>query len=288
MSTFKTLLQREWMQHRIGWLVLVTAPLVLMVVAAIFGQVQISGHEARDTPAGIGLILAGGYATFMAAITWLIIGLQAPGLARRDVQDRSIEFWRSMPVSDSLAVVSTLLAHLVLVPLVVMAAAMFSGSLVGLMVVVRGFGFAALSGLPWQDLGLIWLAAVPRLLLGSLLASLWAAPIVLATMAASAWLKRWGVPVLLVVVGLGGLLLKQAYDMPWLLDTIAGLWLRAAAALAPMHAAALEAAQPNEIPALLLQDLGARVQDLASPLLATAVVVSAASFALLVLRRQRS
>jgi ABC-2 type transport system permease protein len=288
MTTFKTLLQREWMQHHIGWWVLVLAPLVLMVVAAIFGQVQVSGHEANDTPAGLGLLLAGGYATFMAAITWLIIGLQAPGLARRDVQDRSIEFWRSLPVNDALAVASTLLAHLVLVPLAVMAAALLSGSLVGLMVVARGFGWSALAGLPWHELGPIWLAAVPRLLVGSLLASLWAAPIVLAAMAASAWLKRWGVPVLLVVVGLGGVLLKQVYDMPWLLDTVARLWLRAANALMPLHADALEGAPLTDLPRLILQDLGRQLQDLASPLLGVALVVSAACFALMVLRRQRS
>ncbi len=287
MTTFKTLLQREWMQHHIGWWVLVLAPLGLMVVAAIFGQVQVSGQEAKDSPVGMGLLLAGGYATFMAAITWLIIGVQAPGLARRDVQDRSIEFWRSLPVNDSLAVASTLLAHLVLVPLAVMVAALFSGSLVGVMIVARGFGWAAVASLPWHDLGLVWLAALPRLLVGSLLASLWAAPIVLCAMAASAWLKRWGVPVLLLGVGLGGLLLKQVYDMPWLLDTVAGLWLRAANALMPLHADALEGAPLAELPGLILQDLGRQLQDLASPLLGVALVVSAACFALMVLRRRR-
>jgi hypothetical protein len=286
MLTFKTLLQREWMQHHVGWLVLVAAPLALMVVGAIFGQVQV-GQENQDTPASLGLILAGGYATFMAAMTWLIIGLQAPGLARRDVQDRSIEFWRSLPVSDSTAVGATLLAHLVLMPLAVMAVALLSGCLVGLMVVVRAYGFAAVPGLPWPELGVIFLAAVPRMLLGSLLASLWAAPIVLAAMAASAWLKRWGVPVLLVVVGLGGLLLKEAYDMPWVFNTIAGIWRRGAEALAPMQAAAMEQATPGQVPGLLLQDLGNRLQDLASPLLLVALAVSAVSFGLLWLRRQR-
>jgi ABC-2 type transport system permease protein len=286
MSMFKTLLQREWMQHHVGWLVLVAAPLALMVVGAIFGQVQV-GHDGSDTPVGLGLILAGGYATFMAAITWLIIGLQAPGLARRDAQDRSIEFWRSLPVADSLALAATLLAHLVLMPLAVMAVALLSGCLVGLMVVMRGFGFAALSGLPWPELGVILLAAVPRLLVGSLLASLWAAPLVLAAMAASAWLKRWGVPVLLAVVGLGGLLLREAYDMPWLLDTVAALWRRGAEALAPLQAVMLEQAQPGQVPGLLLQDLGHRLQDLASPLFIVALAVSAVSFGLLLLRRQR-
>jgi proline iminopeptidase len=48
-----------------------------------------------------------------------------------------------------------------------------------------------------------WSAGVPRLLLGVVLASFWAAPALLVVMAASTWLKRWGLPALGAFFGLG-------------------------------------------------------------------------------------
>ena len=41
MQRFNTLLLREWMQHRTGWLVLMTVPFVLALLGAIFGDVKL-------------------------------------------------------------------------------------------------------------------------------------------------------------------------------------------------------------------------------------------------------
>ncbi|MFS9605847.1 hypothetical protein, partial [Klebsiella pneumoniae] len=47
----------------------------------------------------------------------LVALFQLPGLARRDMQDRSIEFWLSLPGRSSESVAATVLAHGWLAPL---------------------------------------------------------------------------------------------------------------------------------------------------------------------------
>ena len=48
MTRFKTLLLREWMQHRFGWLVLMGLPFVLFAAVALFGQAQIQLDDSEE------------------------------------------------------------------------------------------------------------------------------------------------------------------------------------------------------------------------------------------------
>lgn len=283
--TYSTLLRREWLQHRTGWLVLAFGPMVLMVCGWLFGQVQVDGTESA---ASFFAISAGAYVLAVTGLAWLTVGFQVAGLARRDVQDRSIEFWRSLPVSDSAAVSATLVAHLVLMPLAVMLVSLAFSVVVAALLVSKGFGMAALGAVPMGEVGSALLAALLRMVVGLPLASFWAAALLMPIMAASAWLKRWGTPVVLGVVGAGGALLKNAYDMPFVLDTVHGLFMSFGAALVPLSAMQQPDPTLTRLPALLLQDLQARLADLAHPLSLVAVVLIAGSFALLVLRRQRA
>jgi hypothetical protein len=117
-----------------------------------FGQVQL-GED--DHVVATLLLTAGVYAAVMAGVGWLVAYIQSGGMARRDCQDRSIEFWRSLPVPDGAAVGATVLMHLVLLPLLVMALAVPSGLVVALMVVARGFGWSALAGVPWHEVAAV-------------------------------------------------------------------------------------------------------------------------------------
>jgi hypothetical protein len=82
-------------------------------VGPAFGQVQL-GED--DHVVATLLLTAGVYAAVMAGVGWLVAYIQSGGMARRDCQDRSIEFWRSLPVPDGAAVGATVLMHLVLLP----------------------------------------------------------------------------------------------------------------------------------------------------------------------------
>ncbi|TDM08762.1 MAG: hypothetical protein C4K60_05025 [Ideonella sp. MAG2] len=229
-NVFQTLMLREWMQHHKGWLALGLVPVVLMFLVTLFGSVSVDGGESGE---GLLLLVAFGTAMMMVVLAMAAMVFQASGLARRDQQDRSIEFWLSLPVGQPQTLAAMLLMHVWLFPMMVVAIGLLGGLLIAPVAVVKALGLAGLSQMAWGGV----LSAVPvatlRVFTGMLLAGLWALPFVLLMMAASVWLKRWGVPVLAAVVGLGGLVLEKAYQQTWLLDSVRSLGSNVGAALFP-------------------------------------------------------
>lgn len=303
MNRFNTLLQREWMQHRFGWLVVLFAPLVLVILAGLFTelgvQVELDGETViRRTPEAVLQTLGaiGGMAAVTLGIAWLTVLFQAPGLARRDTQDRSIEFWLSLPIGHVPSLGATLLAHLLLLPIAALAVGALGGLAVSMLVVVKTWGFGAWLGLPWGTLLLGFVAMLLRLACGVVLATLWLSPLILLTMAASAWLKRWGVPAVAAVIGLGGLALDKLYGTKIVWRVLQSLGEHASKALfmvdrdgGSMKIENVEQLRPvlQGLPGWALGDLGAALAGLASPAFVGALAVGIAGFALLVLRRQR-
>ena len=291
MSRFNTLLLREWMQHHRGWLALMLVPPLLMLLVLPFGSVEFGAGELAPLPA-LGLMLAAMVVVpaVVLGITVVALLIQTPGLARRDRQDRSIEFWLSLPTSHTASVAAPVLMHLVLVPLLALVIGAAFSYAIGAMLVWKGFGAAATLGLPWGPLSGVGLAGLARALLGVLLACFWLMPLLLATMAASAWLKRWGTPVLVLALAFGHKLL----GIPVIGDTLAGLLTNARSALAhgrpprPTGGAEMAQAWLRDAPRWLFDDALMALRDLGQPLFLFALAASAACFALLVLRRRRN
>ncbi len=300
MTRFKTLLLREWMQHRLGWLILLGLPFVLFAAVGLAGGTVV---EMEDGAPPMAITTAGGVILGLIASTlalaWGFALLQSPGLARRDLQDRSVEFWLSLPAGHAESVGATLLAHLLLLPLAALGVGLASGLVLTLPIVGRGFGLDAWWSLPWAALLPAALAVALRLALGIVLATLWIAPLVLLTMAASAWLKRWGVPAVAALLGLGGLVLDQAYGLPVVWQVLGGLAQRAGRSLfaadrsgAGLHfeggaSADAFAAALGAVPGWCLHDAGEALALLASPAFVAALAVAAAGFALVVVRRRQ-
>jgi len=287
MQTFKTLLLREWMQHRFGWLLLGSVPFLIMVPLMSFGTIEFNGSPPPPAPGMVALIIAFGYIFFLLVLAGGAVAIQAPGLARRDRQDRSIEFWLSLPVGHAEATGATVLMHLFVMPLLLLVLAAAGSPVAGLIAEARVHGVGALAEIPWGVVGTVFLAGIARLAMGIVLGVLWLSPLLLGAMAASAWLKRWGVPVLAAVLGLGGLLLDKGYDQPIVFDLIGGLFRNAARAVAPMVLDNRSGVVLAELPGLLGQDAMDVLGDLANPLFAGGLLVAAACFALLVWRRHR-
>lgn len=294
MSRFNTLLLREWMQHHRGWLALMLVPPLLMLLVLPFGSVEIGPDGLGQLPA-LGLMLASMFVVpaVVLGITVVALLIQTPGLARRDRQDRSIEFWLSLPTSHAASVAAPVLMHLVLVPLLALAIGAAFSYAIGAMLVWKGFGATATLGLPWGTLVGVGLAGLGRGLLGVLLACFWLMPLLLATMAASAWLKRWGMPVLALALAIGHKLLASLYGITAIGDTLGALIANARAALAhgrPPSPAGGEMAQAwlSDAPRWLFDDALLALRDLGQPLFLFALAASAAGFALLVLRRRRN
>lgn len=294
MSTrFMTLLQREWMQHHKGWLMLMLIPPLLVLLAMPFSRVEIG--EAEHVPAmAIAIVALGATALSGFGISWLVSMFQIPGLARRDQQDRSIEFWLSLPGTHTESIGATLLMHVVFVPLLALALGAGLGLLMAAAVVVKLGGLAALAEVSWPALLFAGLVGVLRLGLGVLLMSLWMAPIYMALMAASAWLKRWGAPLLIVATLVAGNVLQKVYDNPIVWKLLQAQADGAGRALVDARKE-LErtvdgpASLPQfigEISSWALHDAQAAVGQLASPHLIGGLVVAAACFGLLILHRR--
>lgn len=280
-----TLLQREWMQHKRGWLIAALAPPILFLAALPFGKFTGMPTESPELMAVMMTVLS---ACVVFAISLAVALFQLPGLARRDVQDRSIEFWLSLPGRPSESVAATVLAHAWLAPLGAAVIGALFGMPIALSVLASKMGFADALATNWGE---VMLAAMPLLLrglAGTVPLMLWLAPVIFTLMAASAWLKRLGVPVVIVGGGVAVGVLHKVYDINWPADTLDGLSEQINHTLIHDARGLREAMQGGgDLVTWALHDLGGALAELASLQFLGWTAVAAAGFALVVLKRSR-
>ena len=304
MTPFLTQMRREWMQHRIGWLVMMLAPSVLLLVLGLVDggiQVDLNSDSVKLPPlaqapalvqTGL-LVLAVTGVTLALAL--LSLGFQAPGLAWRDQQDRSIEFWNSLPVGHAKAVSAMLVAQALLMPMLAIVVGLAGGLLASAVTIIATHGPMAWLGLPWGQLMLVACLLLLRTAVAVVVAMAWLSPLLLLTMAASAWLRRWGVPVVAALTLAGTLILDKRLPEPLIGPA---LWRPTSEALhALLYFDAVRDVQMRQVqdvvdllpglPQRLLNDLPVMLGSLASPAFGAALAGGALGFALLVLRRQR-
>ena len=211
MKALSIQIQREFWEHRGLWMAPLAIACVMLLAAAIFGHVNVSfgndgGHFDGPSAPPVAQLMALGWtvpfylAAAIQASAYLIDCLYA------ERRDRSILFWRSMPVTDARTVLVKLLVGLVLVPLGGFALAALTGiagsAILALRnhdVIINGQSVLAL----WSSAD--WLRMQLIMLYGLLAAMLWYAPFAAYLMLASVWARRspyaWALlpPVLLVV-----------------------------------------------------------------------------------------
>jgi hypothetical protein len=312
MKTFKTLLKREWMQHQLGWSILMAAPLVIAVLIIVFGHSVVAfndqtlrlgsdgGPPLPEAPV-VAFAAMAAMAMVTLVLTWMSSLLQTPSLARRDQQDRSIEFWLSLPTGHVQSLAATLSAHLVLVPWLALGVGALGGILVSVLVVAKAAGLAAWFSLPWGHLLLALAALVLRTALGLLLATLWLSPLILMVMAASAWLKRWGLAVVIAAVSISGNVMERFYGSRIVWDMLKAVVMPAGNAVSlTINAGGDEGTRGFHInnasdalslildlPRWMVSDMATQWQGALSLSFVAALLVAACGFALLVLKRQR-
>lgn len=299
---FNTLLRREWLQNRRAWLLLAAVPPVLMLALLVLGGMDITFDDAeaqRDLsslpPVAVALLTIIGAALMGFLLAWLAALLQAPGLARRDAQDRSVEFWLSLPIGHAPALAAPLLANLVLYPLGALALGAAAGLALSPLTVARFASLGDWFTLPWVPVLAAGVTLLLRTALGLLLATLWLSPLILMAMAASAWLKRWGLPALVAGLAVLGGVLDKLYGNPIITELgqrlLAGAGRSFVAGHSPGGLRFTQGSDAVEVlrayPGWAAGDAWHSIQALADPLLLLALAVSAACFALLVLRRHR-
>ena len=297
-KTFKTLLLREWMQHRFGWSLMVLVPFALTVLAVLVGDVEFDAGETMPDALALATIAVAGLGMGTLLLGWVAAMLQAPGLARRDQQDRSIEFWLSLPTSHHQSLGATLLAHLVLWPCAALLGGVVGGLVASLPLVAKTYGLMAWFSLPWLSLLAVVALGAMRLMLGVALATLWLSPLILLVMATSVWLKRWALPVVVAVFAAGGAVLQQVYGNPIVWRVLRFLGENANQALiaadrtvGQRHLVLGGDSQADAalsfLPAYLVKDAGLALLNLAQPGFVLALLAAGAAYAVLWFHRQR-
>jgi len=229
MNTFPTLLKREFWEHKGGFfwapIVASSAFLILstmaMITAEVIGKksgVQINGIQIdtlTDTlgPEALSKLSLGLDVSFFMAATWAYVTLgfvvffYCLSCLFDERKDRSVLFWKSLPVSDRDTVLAKVASALVVAPVI----ATVTG-------IAAGFGFFILisAGVLFHGgnpIALIWGPANPLEVAAALLASLpvyavWALPTVGWLLLCSAWAKSKPFLWALVIPVLSGVLVS--------------------------------------------------------------------------------
>lgn len=252
---FKMLLKREFWEHRGGFL---WGPLIAGLIAIGFAVIGILAgsvlfHKVAanrgdgvnvhmsggDSLGGVGdIALAGGLGMVFTVFVFVVF-FYALGSIYDERKDRSILFWKSLPVSDTQAVLSKLVWALVLAPL--LAAVIGLG--VGLVMWVLAWLAAVLNGL--DGASAIFTQAHPLQLIAQIalaipVYALWALPTIGWLMLCSAWARSvpfvWAVVIpLLACVFISFLDIMPGIEIPhgavWytvglrgLLSVVPGTW----------------------------------------------------------------
>jgi hypothetical protein len=263
-----------------------------LVVLSLSGRI-----EAENAfPEAVMALAVLAVSVFVMADGWLAMAIQMPGLARRDQQDRSIEFWLSLPVGHAQSIGATLLFHALLMPWLALVIGWLFSFVIGLVLVAMLYGASAWGQLPWALLMTDAIVLLGRLFVGIALATLWLSPLLLLAMLAGSALKRWGLPALAAVLGFSALVLKNVYGITIVGDSLGHLVVQAAAAVLPIvekpsmvgpHGEGfIELLQ--EFPAIAARSAGLALRNLATLEFAVAMAVSALCFAGLMALRRRA
>ena len=297
MTNLIPLMQREWLQHRTAWMLLMCIPLVLAAALLSVGQLEFDNHRQDLAGADLATMLASMCILITTAVifflTWITSLFITAGLARRDHADRSAEFWLSLPSGHTESYAAPLLVHLLLVPAAALLVGLAGGYTLSLLVVARFVGLGEWFGLPWASLLAATMAVVGRILVGLPMATLWLSPLILLAVLSNALFRRWGLPVLVVGMALGSTVLSQVFGQPILSRTLAVLGSNAARALGGASGKGLRLDQHTDglalqaLPEWAAQDLAAAAHALLSPHFLFALGTAALLFVALVQWRKR-
>jgi hypothetical protein len=294
MKNLIPLMRREWLQHRFAWSLMALLPTLLAVLLLGFGEVHVADDERGEhLPTALALAALGGGMGLHLVMLWIVALITSAGIARRDHGDRSIEFWLSLPVGHGTSLAVPLLVHLVLVPVAAVGVGLASGVVASFVLVSRVEGSGSWLALPWGALLAGGLAILGRLAAGVVLATLWLSPLLLLMVLLTAWLRRWGLVVLALGLGVGTQVLDKIFGIGGPLAVLSELLTNAGRSVANTSHGSLTVETSGDmagalavIPQWAVHDAGQAIALLASPLLVGGVLVAAGCFALLVRWRQ--
>jgi ABC-2 type transport system permease protein len=233
-KTLFALVRRELWEHRALWLAPVVVA-VLLVACAFPAQINFDGLDSASSLPGSDrgrLALFGlmqwGLSVPLYFVMVIILSFYLLDCLYAERKDRSILFWKSLPVSDGATVTSKLLVALVVVPLGVYLLAIVSSLLFSVIWLAR----ASLGQVPtistFWDLA-TWLKVQALMLAGLILSIAWYAPLAAYLLLMSAWARRavflWSSLPPVVAILIERLALGTHYVGNFLQYRMDGIWL---------------------------------------------------------------
>ena len=185
LDTVVALVRRELWEHRSLWI----AALVvegLLAVALLLGRINMDLPEqvlSAQQKVSIFTIIQWALAQPVFIVTAIVLGFYLLDCLYSERKDRSILFWKSLPLSDELTVGSKLLVAAVIAPLGVFLLASVANLLFAAILALR-----VPHALSWSTYE--WLRTELVLLLEVALGVLWYSPIAAALLLFSAWIPR--------------------------------------------------------------------------------------------------
>jgi ABC-2 type transport system permease protein len=185
MNTSTWLIRREFWENRAIWMI----PAVfgaLLILGALFGQVSLprltTPEQMHEAAAAYQVIVGAMFYVVMSVYaTWYLLDC-----LYADRRDRSILFWKSLPISDAKTVLSKLVVGMVLVPLVYFAAADTTALIAAFILSIRArasIGSALWQPDVWWQIQVLWVYCIVT-------TAIWYLPIAGWLMLVSAWAKR--------------------------------------------------------------------------------------------------
>ncbi len=194
-KTLPLLIRREFWEHK-AFLIAPAIVAAICVFGAIFttNELHIVGNHVdpdwmkhRDTIVAValsGMSIPFGIVMGIVILFYLLDSLYA------DRKDRSILFWKSLPLSDVSTVAAKLITAVVVVPAFTLAVVFATNLLVAFVFSLRLNGIEQLD--VWRTLWQpdVWLQVHALLLYGLVASTLWFLPITAWLMLASSWARR--------------------------------------------------------------------------------------------------
>jgi ABC-2 type transport system permease protein len=184
-NTYIWLVRREFWENKAIW----TIPAVIggfLILVALFGKVEGLGLASQIPGRPVTqLFLVAVGSTFFAVMsiysTWYLLDC-----LHADRKDRSVLFWKSLPISDTATVLSKLLTALIVIPLVYFVLADLTALLMAFIISIRAsasIGAALWHADVWFQIQVLWLYLIVT-------AAIWYLPIVAYLLVVSSWARR--------------------------------------------------------------------------------------------------
>jgi len=185
MNEYSWLIKREFWENRAIWILPAVIGMAL-TLGALFGKVEIDVTPSPDQVRTLGgTVLFGFGVTFFVVMnlysTWYLLDC-----LYADRKDRSILFWKSLPISDAKTVLAKLFTGVLVIPLVYFIAADISTLLIAFIVSVRArstLAYGLWQSDLWLQLQALWIYLIVT-------TAVWYLPFVGYLLVISAWAKR--------------------------------------------------------------------------------------------------